>query len=50
MAQITLITVGTLKEDYLKNAVSEYAKRIGQFARLDEKNIMAKYVSGQKVL
>lgn len=39
MAQITLITVGTLKEDYLKNAVSEYAKRIGQFARLEEKNI-----------
>ena len=39
MAQITLITVGTLKEDYLKNAVSEYAKRIGQYARLEEKNI-----------
>lgn len=39
MAQITLITVGTLKEEYLKCAVSEYTKRIGQFARLDEKNI-----------
>lgn len=39
MAQITLITVGTLKEDYLKEAVTEYAKRIGQFARLEEKNI-----------
>ncbi len=39
MANVTLITVGTLKEDYLKAAVSEYAKRISQYARLEEKNI-----------
>ena len=39
MTQITLITIGTLKEDYLKDAVSEYKKRLSQFARVDEINL-----------
>ncbi len=39
MAQITVITVGTLKEDYLKDAVSEYKKRLSQYAKVDEINI-----------
>lgn len=39
MPNITLITVGTLKEAYLKDAVAEYAKRLSQYARLDEVNI-----------
>ena len=39
MIQLTLITVGTLKEDYLKDAVGEYKKRISQFARIDDVNI-----------
>ena len=39
MANITIITVGTLKEDYLKEAVSEYKKRLSQYARVDEINI-----------
>ena len=39
MAQITVITVGTLKEDYLKDAVSEYKKRLSQYARVDEINL-----------
>ena len=39
MTRITLITVGTLKEDYLKDAVSEYKKRLSQYARVDEINI-----------
>ena len=39
MVQITLITVGTLKESYLADAVSEYKKRLSQFARVDEINI-----------
>ena len=34
--QLTLITVGTLKEDYLKDAVAEYKKRLSQYARVDE--------------
>jgi 23S rRNA (pseudouridine1915-N3)-methyltransferase len=39
MAHITVITVGTLKEDYLKEAVAEYKKRLSQYARVDEINI-----------
>ena len=35
MANITLITVGTLKENYLKDAVAEYKKRLSQYARVD---------------
>ena len=39
MTQITVISVGTLKEDYLKEGVLEYKKRLSQFARVDEINI-----------
>jgi 23S rRNA (pseudouridine1915-N3)-methyltransferase len=39
MIQLTLVTVGTLKEAYLKDAVTEYKKRLSQFARVDEINI-----------
>lgn len=39
MANITLITVGTLKETYLKDAVNEYKKRLSQYARVDEINL-----------
>lgn len=39
MANITLITVGTLKEKYLKDAVDEYKKRLSQYARVEEINI-----------
>lgn len=39
MANITLITVGTLKENYLKDAVAEYKKRLSQYARVDEINL-----------
>lgn len=35
MLQLKLITVGTLKEDYLRAAVAEYAKRISAYARLE---------------
>lgn len=39
MANITLITVGTLKENYLKDAVAEYKKRLSQYAKVDEINL-----------
>ena len=39
MVILTLITVGTLKEAYLKDAVSEYKKRLLQYARVEEINI-----------
>ncbi len=37
--QITLITVGTLKEGYLVTAVGEYVKRISAYAAFREVNI-----------
>ena len=36
MAQITFITVGTLKEGYLREGLNEYKKRLAQYARVDE--------------
>ena len=36
MATVTLINVGTLKEAYLRDAVSEYKKRLSQYARVEE--------------
>ena len=32
---ITVIALGKLKEDYLKNAVSEYSKRISAYGKLN---------------
>ena len=34
MPQITVISVGTLKEGYLRDAVAEYKKRLSQYARV----------------
>ena len=36
MVHVTLITVGTLKEDYLRRAAEEYKKRLGTLARVEE--------------
>ena len=33
---VTVITVGTLKEGYLREAVAEYKKRLSQYARVEE--------------
>lgn len=32
---ITIITVGKLKEKYLKDAIEEYSKRLGRYCKLD---------------
>ena len=45
--QIKIITVGTLKEDYLKEAISEYKKRISQYARVEEVNIAEEKISDE---
>ena len=37
--QCTVITVGSLKEDYLTAAVAEYKKRLAAFARVEEINL-----------
>ena len=47
MANITIITVGTLKESYLKDAVSEYKKRLSQYARVDEINIKEEKIQNE---
>lgn len=47
MANITLITVGTLKEKYLKDAVDEYKKRLSQYARVDEINIKEERIANE---
>ncbi|MDD3478532.1 MAG: 23S rRNA (pseudouridine(1915)-N(3))-methyltransferase RlmH [Candidatus Izemoplasmatales bacterium] len=36
MMRILLLSVGTLKESYWKNGLSEYAKRISAYAKWDE--------------
>lgn len=35
MIKINLITVGDIKEKYLKDAINEYSKRISKFAKLN---------------
>ena len=47
MVQITFITVGALKENYLKDAVSEYKKRLLQYARVDEVNIKEELIKNE---
>ena len=39
MVQITLITLGTLKDKFLSEAVSEYKKKLSPYAKTDEINI-----------
>ena len=36
MIQVTLITVGNLKEPYLRDAAAEYKKRLSAFCRFEE--------------
>lgn len=39
MAAIRFITVGSLKEEYLADAVKEYSKRLSGFCRIEEVNL-----------
>lgn len=47
MAQITLITVGSLKEKYLTEAVAEYKKRLSAYARCDEVELREERISNE---
>ncbi len=47
MANITIISVGTLKEDYLREAVAEYKKRLSQYARVEEINIKEEKIADE---
>ncbi len=33
--RVTLVTVGKMKEKYLRDAVAEYAKRLGKYCKLE---------------
>ena len=39
MFQLSIISIGTIKEDYLVKALAEYKKRISAFAKIDEINL-----------
>ena len=47
MTHLTIVTVGTLKEDYLKDAVAEYKKRLSQYARVEEVNIKEESIKNE---
>ncbi len=47
MINLTLITVGTLKESYLKEACAEYKKRLSQYAKVDEVNIREEQIRNE---
>lgn len=47
MTTVTIISVGTLKENYLKDAVSEYKKRLSQYAKVDEINIKEEKINNE---
>lgn len=47
MTHLTIISVGSLKEDYLKDAVAEYKKRLSQFARVEEINIKEEAIKNE---
>ena len=47
MANITIVTVGNLKEGYLREAVAEYKKRLSQYARVDEVEIKEERINNE---
>ena len=47
MANITVISVGSLKESYLREAVAEYKKRLSQYARVDETEIKEERINNE---
>ncbi len=47
MMQVSMITVGTLKEGYLKDAAAEYKKRLSQYARVEEISIKEERIADE---
>ena len=48
MTTVTIISVGTLKEAYLRDAVSEYKKRLSQYAKVEEINIKEEKINNEE--
>ena len=47
MTTLTILTVGTLKEKYLVDAVAEYKKRLSQYAKVEEINIKEEKINNE---
>ena len=47
MATITVISVGSLKEGYLREAVAEYKKRLSQYAKVEEIELKEEKISNE---
>lgn len=47
MIHVTVISVGTLKENYLKDAISEYQKRLSQYAKFEEINVKEETIKNE---
>lgn len=47
MANISIISVGTLKEGYLREACAEYTKRLSQYAKVEEINIKEERIANE---
>jgi 23S rRNA (pseudouridine1915-N3)-methyltransferase len=47
MTHITIISIGTLKENYLKEAFDEYKKRLSHTARIDEINLKEETIKNE---
>ena len=47
MTQLTVISVGTLKEDYLRAAVAEYEKRLSAFCRVESVTIKEEKIADE---
>ncbi len=47
MKVVTVITVGTLKESYLREAVAEYEKRLSQFAKVEHTELKEERIADE---
>ena len=47
MTTVTIISVGTLKENYLRDACAEYKKRLSQYAKVEEINIKEEKINNE---
>ena len=48
--KITLITVGKIKEKYLKDAIAEYSKRLGRYCKLETVENAIRDKEGERIL
>ena len=47
MTQLTVISVGTLKEEYLTRAIAEYEKRLSAYCRIDSINLREERIANE---